>query len=97
MLLALLLPPATVTDQGWCMPRVGPHRPPREKLLLAEARTLLCALSYCPTSDQKITSDVPLESLLIELIEGNVKPWVVGLDADMPFWTTQRRYFIPSL
>lgn len=71
MPLALLLLPATLTDQGWCRPYVGPHGPPGEKVLLAEARTLLCALSYCPTSDQNITSDVPRESLLTELIQGN--------------------------
>lgn len=68
MLLALLLLLAVVTDQGWHISLVGPHRSPGEKLLLAEAKTLLCALSYCPPSDQKITSDMHPESLLIELM-----------------------------
>lgn len=68
MLLALLLLLAMLTDQGWHISRMGPHRPPGKKLLLAEAKTLLCALGCCPSSDQKITSDMHRESLLIELM-----------------------------
>ena len=73
-----------LTRGGTC-PGVGPQWPPGERPPLAEARAPLCALSYFPTSSWKITSDMPWESLLTDLIQGSIKPSVAGPDTAMPF------------
>lgn len=73
-----------LTRGGTC-PGVGPQWPPGERPPLAEARAPLCALSYFPTSNWKITSDMPWESLLTDLIQGSIKPSVAGPDTAMPF------------